>query len=139
MGYIKELSFYTKLIEKPRVKRLKNIELFSELPFYEESNVIKTNHAFQGYKVSCKVEIVEKKDPCHQLEASKRSIKDLFKDLVDETKCFKYQITLKFELKKYKAEGKIEFFPVYSNSTTKTVIIHKFNFKAAFQEILYRI
>ena len=51
-----------------------------------------------GYKVK----IVEKKDPLIQLEASKTSIKDLFEDLLDETKGFKYQITLKVVLKKYK-------------------------------------
>ena len=59
--------------------------------------------------MSYKVEIVEKKDPLIQLEASKTSIKDLFKDLLDETKGFKYQITLKVELKKYKPEGETEF------------------------------
>ena len=72
----------------------------SKLPFYEELNVIKTNHAFRGYAMSYKVEIIEKKDPIKQLEASKSSIKDLFSDLfclvtcLNETKGFKYQITL---------------------------------------------
>ena len=32
-----------------------------------------------------------------------------------------------------------EFRPVYFNSTTKTVINHKFSLENAFQEILYRI
>ena len=50
--------------------------------------------------MSYRVELVEKKDPLIQLEASKTSIKDLFNDLFDETKGFKYQITLKVELKK---------------------------------------
>ena len=34
-----------------------------------------------------------------KLEASKSSLKDLFCDLLNETKGFKYQITLKFMLK----------------------------------------
>ena len=34
VNYFKELLFYNKHIEKPRVKRLKNIYLLSELPFY---------------------------------------------------------------------------------------------------------
>ena len=89
--------------------------------------------------MSYNVEIVEKKDPFYQLEASTTSIKDLFKKLLDETKGFKYQITLKVELKKYKPKGKIEFSPVYFNSTTKTVINHKFGLDKSFQEILYRI
>ena len=59
--YFKELQFYNKYIEKPKIKHLKNIDLFSELPFYKELNVIKTNHVLRGYAVSYKVEIIEKK------------------------------------------------------------------------------
>ena len=100
VDYFKELSFYNKYIEKPKAKSLKSVNLFSELPFYEELNVIKTNRAFRGYVTSYKVKLVEKKDPIEQLEASKSSIKDLFSDLLNETKGFKYQITLKVVLKK---------------------------------------
>ena len=57
-----------------------------------------------------------------QLEASKSSIKDLLNDLLNETKGFKYQITVKVLLKKYKPNEEIEFTPVYSNSSTKTII-----------------
>ena len=46
-----------------------------------------------------KVEIVEQKYPMMQLEASKLSIKDLFNNLLNETKGFKYQITVKTLLK----------------------------------------
>ena len=52
---------------------------------------------------------------------------------------FKYQITLKVTLKKYKLNGEIEFRSVYFNSTTKALINHKFSLENAFQEILYRI
>ena len=37
----KELPFHDKRIEKPKIKSLKNIDFLSELPFYEELNVIK--------------------------------------------------------------------------------------------------
>ena len=66
----KELPFYNKLIKKPKVKRLKNIDRLIELPFYEQLNVIKRDQAFSGYAASYKVEIVERKDPIVQLEAS---------------------------------------------------------------------
>ena len=49
--------------------------------------------------MSYKVEIIERKDPINQLEASKSSIKDLFSDLLNEAKGFKYQITLKAVLR----------------------------------------
>ena len=113
--YFKELPFYNKHIEKPKIKRLKNIDLLSELPFYEELNVIKTNHAFRGYAMSYKVEIIEKKDPIKQLEASKSSIKDLLSDLLNETKGFEYQITLKVMLKNTSQMGKLnleQFLPI---------------------------
>ena len=71
-----------------------------KLPFYEELNVIKTIHAFRGYTISYKIVLVEKKDPIKQWEASKSSIKDFFSDLLNETKGFKCQITLKVMLKK---------------------------------------
>ena len=54
--YFKELPFYNKHIEKPKIKRLKNTDLISELLFYEELNIIKRNHAFRGYAISYKVE-----------------------------------------------------------------------------------
>ena len=102
---------------------LKNIHFLSELPFYEELNVIETDHAFKGYAISYKVELIQKKDPLIQLEASKSYIKDLFNDLVDETKGYKYQVTLEVGLKRDK-DTEIEFYPVYFNSTTKTAINH---------------
>ena len=84
--------------------------------------------------MSFKVETTERKDPIDQLEASKWSIKDLFRDLLNETKGLKYQTTLKVVLKKYKLNGKIEFRPAYFNSTTKTVINHKFSLENSFRE-----
>ena len=61
VDYFKELPFYNKYIEKPKIKRLKNIDLLSKFPFYKEPNVIKTNHVFRGYAMSYKVKIIEKK------------------------------------------------------------------------------
>ena len=61
INYFKELPFYNKPIEQPKIKRLKNIDLLAELPFYEQLNIIKTNQAYKGYAMSYKVEIVEKK------------------------------------------------------------------------------
>ena len=72
--------------------------------------------------MSYKVEVIERKYLIVQFEASKSSINDLFSDLLNETKGFMYQITVKVLLKKYKSNGEIEFAPVYFNSVTKTVI-----------------
>ena len=82
-----------------------------------------------------KVQIVEKKDPIVQLQASKLSIKNLFSDLLNETKAFKYQITAEALLKKDRLNGEIEFETVYFNSLTKTVTNHKLRLGNFFQEI----
>ena len=56
--------------------------------------------------MSYKVEIVRKKDQIVQLEASKVSTKNLFRDLLNEIKGLKYQITIEvFLLKKYNHNG----------------------------------
>ena len=98
-SYFEKLPFFNKPIEKPNVKRLKNIDRLTELPFCEQLSVIKTDQAFSGYAMSYKVKKIERKDPIVQLEASKSSIKGLFNDLFNETKGFKYQITVKALLK----------------------------------------
>ena len=59
--------------------------------------------------MSYKVEIIEKKDQIKQLEVSKSSIKDLFSDLLTETKGLKYQITLKVVLKNTSQMVKLNF------------------------------
>ena len=108
----------------PKIKHLKNINLLAELPFYDQLKIIKTDHAFSGYAMSNKVEIVDKKDLIVQLQGSKSSIKDLFNDLLYETKGFKYQNTVKVLLKKYRSNGEIEFAPVYFNSSAKITDIN---------------
>ena len=126
-----KLPFYNIFIEKPRHKHLKNIDLLYELPFYDELSIVKMSEAFKRYARSCKIEIIDLKDPLVQLEASKSSLKDLFKDLLGEIKGFKYQITVKVLLSKHKENG--------GNSTTKTVINSEYMLDKSFQEILYRI
>ena len=83
------LPFYNVLIEKPKIKHLSKIELLHELPFYDELNVVKKSKAFKGCAKSYKVEIIDSKDPLVQLEASKSSIEDLFKGLLNEMEGFK--------------------------------------------------
>ena len=68
------------------------------------------------------------------------ALKDFFKDLSGEIKCFKYQITVKVLLSKHKENGSIISDPVYFNSATIRVIISdKYMPDISFQVILYRI
>ena len=49
VDYFKQLPFFNVSIEKPKTKRLKNVDFLAELPFYDQLNIIKTDQAFSGY------------------------------------------------------------------------------------------
>ena len=135
----KILPFFNTYIEKQEVKKLNNVQLLKELPFYDELSIAKNKTAFSGYAQSYKIEIVDKRDVIVQLKASKISIVELFKNLLIELKGFRYQITLAVLLSKVKNSNEIEYSRVYFNSLTKTVINNKFKLNQLFQEIIYRL
>ena len=88
------VPFYNVLIEKPKIKHLPNIELLHELPFYDELCVVKNQ-----------MHLKDMQEAIVQFEASKSSTKDLFKNLLNEMKGSKYQITMKGLLYKHKMDG----------------------------------
>ena len=75
------LPFYDSYMEKPKVKKLNNVQLSKELPFYNGLDIVKNKTAFSGYAKTYKIEIVDKRDVIVQLKASEISLKELFKDL----------------------------------------------------------
>ena len=90
----KILQFYNSFFDVPKVKKLSNIRLLKELPFYDELSIVKSKTAFSGHAQSYKIEIVDKKDMITQLKSIEISIENLFKYLLMGMKGFKYQITL---------------------------------------------
>ena len=133
------LPFYNVLIEKSEIKKLSNVELLHELPFYDELSAVEISKAFKRYARNYKVELIESKDSLVQLEARKSSIKDFLKELLSKMKGFKYQITVKVLLSKEKEDKDTEDRPVYFNSATKAAINSEFNLDKPFQEVLYKI
>ena len=98
--------------------------MLSELPFYDELNLVKTAEPFKKYARSYSTEIMKDKDrnmndALAQLEAIKPVIKNLLRDLLIEMKGFKYQITLKAYLRKQKGTGDTEF------STVSLILLQK--------------
>ena len=86
----KILPFYDSYVEKPKIKKLGNVELLKELPFYDELSIVKNNTAFSGYARSYKIEIVDKRDVVVQSKSSEIVIREIFKVLLIELKGFKY-------------------------------------------------
>ena len=102
---------------------MSNVELLHELPFFDELSITEISKAFKRYARSYKVEIIDHKDPLIQLEAGKSSIKDLFKDFLNEMKGFQYQITVKVLLSKEKENESTEHYSVYVNLRLKQRLI----------------
>ena len=48
IDYFKELPYFNEIIEKPKIKRLRNVDLLVELPFHEQLSIKKLNQAFKG-------------------------------------------------------------------------------------------
>ena len=88
-GLFQILLFYNVLIEKAKMKHLSNTGLL-----HDQLSVVEISKAFKRYTRSYKIEIIYSKDNLAQIDASKSSTEDLFKDLLNEMKGFKYQITV---------------------------------------------
>ena len=134
------LRFYNVLIEKTKIKHLSNLELLHQCPRNDELSAVEISKTFKRYARSYKIEVIDLKVSLAQLEASKSSIEDFFKYLLNEMKGYKYQITVTVLLCKHKTNGDIEYCSAYFNSTTKTVTyFDKYDLAKSFQEVLYRI
>ena len=55
-----ELQFWNVSIDKPKIKKLINIEMLSELPFSDELNIIQTVTTFKKYAKGCNIEIIKR-------------------------------------------------------------------------------
>ena len=128
-------------MSKPKIKKLTNVELLNELPFYKSLSIKEVSEAFTRYAKSYSIEIAARQDPLVQLISSKLTIKDLFKNLLDEISGFKYHIIVNATLHKDKLNDNSEDASVYFNSKIKTVINLNFedSIDECFEEILYRV
>ena len=86
-NFLKILPFYNVLIDfvkSDAAKRYCNVKFMSKLPFYKDLKVKEISDAFKRYAKSCRVEIVDKKDPMIKLYSSKKRITEVFGELVSE-------------------------------------------------------
>ena len=73
-----------------------------EKPVPEKRTIIsQVEKALKGYTQSFEVELRDEKDPLVQLQKSRRAIEHLFKNLLVQTKGFKFVETLKVKFVKY--------------------------------------
>ena len=115
---------------------MKNYELLSELPFYDDINISRKEMVFRGYAETYKVEIINNKSVSDLLYVSKNSIKNLFDGLLREKRSFKYVVSTKIILKKRINDNEHKHSTVYFSSLVKTVINRRYQLKDSFEEML---
>ena len=91
----KELPFFPKRPKKlTKHQILKNI-----LPLDDRVGISKRQYAFKGYAETYNVEVTDRKSLSDSLYLVKSSIIDLFKDLLEEKRGFKYVLSTAITLK----------------------------------------
>ena len=97
--------------------------------------------ALKGYTQSFEVELIDKKDPLVQLQKSRKAIENLFKNLLVQTKGFKFVETLQVKFIKHLNDKKV-LKNGYFNSKTDLIINEteiKLAIHASQQQILNKI
>ena len=113
-----ELDFwdYKKLLKiLPSYNILTDFRIGRIIKCFTFLSIKEISEAFKRYARSFSIEMVDKKDPLIQLNSSKPSIKDLFKDLLHEIDGFKYQNTINDTLSKETINGDTEYASVCFN------------------------
>ena len=100
-----------KPIPAPRTKKTLQAPIptpRTKKPVPEKRTIIsQVEKALKGYTQSFDVELRDKKDPLLQLQKSRRAIEHLFKNLLVQTKGFKFIETLQVKFVKHSNDKKI--------------------------------
>ena len=123
-------------IPAPRTKKP------SQAPTPEKRTIIaQVEKALRNYTESFDIQLRDKKDPLIQLHKSRQAINHLFKNLLIQTKGFKFVETLQVKFVKYSNDKKISK-NGYFNSTTDLIINEtdiKLSLQTSQQQILNKI
>ena len=111
-------------------------------PVPEKRTIIsQVEKALKGYTQSFEVELRDKKDPLVQLQKSRRAVEHLFKNLLVQTKGFKFVETLQVKFIKHSNDKKV-LKNVFFNSSADLIINEtdiKLSLQASQQQILNKI
>ena len=94
----KQLPFFPKKEKRP--KRLTTYQVLSNIiPFYDNVEISRREHACKYYAETYGVEVIDNTSLDYSLYLAKRSINDLFRDLLKEERGFKYNLYIVVTLK----------------------------------------
>ena len=122
-------------------KRLtKHQVLENILPFYDTVGISRREHAHRYYAETYDVEVIDNKSLDDSLFLAKRSINDLFKDLLQEKRGFKYNLVAIITLKRWhNATNTYDIKTTHIKTKAITVTNQRFNLNSAYEELKYRL
>ena len=133
---------YEDTIIRPPIPTPRTKKQISEKPIPEKRTIIsQVEKALRGYTKSFDIQLRDEKDPLIQSQKSRKAINHLFKNLLIQTKGFKFVETLQVKFVKYSNDKKISK-NGYFNSTTDLIINEtdiKLSLQASQQQILNKI
>ena len=131
----KELPFFPKQPKRP--KRLTKYQMLQNiLPFYDSVGVSRSKYAHKHYAENYNVEVTDKISLSDSLFLAKSSINDLFKDLLQEERRFKYILLALITLKRWNnAINRYDVETIYLRSEAITATNQRFNLDKAYEEL----
>ena len=131
----KELPFFPKRSKRP--KRLTKHQILKNiLPFYDSVGISRKQHVFRNYAETYDVEVVDRISLSDSLFLAKSSIIDLFKDLLEEKRGFKYVLSATITLKRWNsAINRFDIEIIYINSEAVTVTNRRFNLGTSYEKL----
>ena len=132
----KELPFFPK-----RPKKLNKLQILKNiLPLYDRVGISKRQRAFRGCAKTFNVEVVDRKNLGDSLFLARSSIGDLFSDLLQEKRGFKYILSTTITLKIWNNEtNSYDIETAYFNPEAITVTNQRFNSSKPYQELKHRL
>ena len=126
---------------KKRPKRLSKHQILQNiLPFYDSVGILRREHAHEYYAETYNVEVTDKISLADSLFLAKSSIINLFKDLLEQKRGFKYNLLATITLKRWNnAITRFDIETIHIKSKAITVINQRFNLNSAFEELKHRL
>ena len=110
--------------------------MLKNIPFYDSVGISRKQHAFRNYAETYDVEVVDRISLSDSLFLAKSSIIDLFSDLLEEKRGFKYVLLATITLKRWNnAINRYDIETIYINSEAVTVTNQRFNLSTSYEKL----
>ena len=133
------LAFLPK--RKKRPKRLTKYQILSNvLTFFDDVRSSLRDYAHKYYVETYDVEVMDTKSLGDLLFLAKRSINDLFRDLLREKRGFKYNLVAIITLKRWNnATNTYDIETIHIKTKAITVTNQRFNLNGGYEELKHRL